>query len=331
MRSLCPPSLRKKFGGMFSQLSWSCCGHAILNGPGGMGTKAGVETLDFDSPGLHCFRVRSPIFHLVILGRSRAKTWSHPNLPISRGCLLNFPFITSCCSPSQLCVLPHSHQSGEHLAGWERRSVFPSGCQPLQTGRGFPHARGTGGPGHATDVRDHVPTCSLRLCVCLVLLSAPCSLLSFVPCCSVIGCSNRLTLIVQSGLVNQERKKENKLLIQCSLSRLRVCWNNGIINRTAVSSTLWGMSAGPSASPFRLSAKKPRPLTLLLLDCFLWNTLPVSLGRTWSPPVHPTPWFDVSGLCQAEGPPHALIAQEHHLRTKFYKQITAASSSQVHG
>lgn len=35
-----------------------------------MGTKAGAETLDFESADLHCFRVQSPIFHFVILGRS---------------------------------------------------------------------------------------------------------------------------------------------------------------------------------------------------------------------------------------------------------------------
>lgn len=123
---------------------------------------------------------------------------------------LNSPLISSWCSPMELCVLPHSHQSGEHLAAWERHDGSPSGCQPLQTSGRFLCVRGARGLGHATDVGDHVPTCLLSICVHSLPPSSPCFLLSFIFHCTITDCSDRLTPIVQSGLLNREGKKKKR-------------------------------------------------------------------------------------------------------------------------
>lgn len=53
--------------------------------------------------------------------------------------------------------------------------------------------------------------------------AAPTLLSAFISHCPDTDFSNRLTPIVQSRLLNQERKKEKKLLIERSLPRLKVC------------------------------------------------------------------------------------------------------------
>lgn len=76
-----------------------------------------------------------------------------------------------------------------------------------------------------------------------------CLLLSFVSCCTITGCRERLTLIVQLTLLIQERKNKSKkkLLTQHSCRGLRTYWSR-INNRTALSSTLWALPASTSSS-----------------------------------------------------------------------------------
>lgn len=209
--------------------------------------------------------------------------------------------------------------------------LFPSVCQSLQKGDGFSCA--CGWCQGSWSCHWHQTSCTDMLTQLFVCAHCYCPHPAFISHCTITVYSNKLTLIVQSGLLNQKRKKEKKLLIQCSLLRLKVCWNNGINNRTAVPSTLWDMSAGWLASPSMLSVGKLSSLSLMLLilppmKCSV-NILEKSQNSHGS--SLPLLCFDFSGLCQAAGAPHAPTTMLHHIWTNFYKQTTVDTKSWAWG
>lgn len=249
MRSLCPPSLREKFRDKFSHDSWSCCGHASLSNPVGMGVKTGETPLILTA--LNCSASGFEV-QFFTFGRE-----SHNPSDCSRSNLYFYLMQPHAALPAATFSLLRWASTA-----WEVMVPFHLDISLCKQAADFP--RWCQGSGPLPGTRNHVPTCWLSLCMC----SRPafCSL-------SFLTVPSLTAAIGQLWFCNQGRKKEKKLLIQCSFPRLMFCWSNGVIYRTTDSGTLWDTNAGPSALSFGLSVRKPWFLSSCCSSCLPWHVL----------------------------------------------------------